>query len=70
MDRAFKKLIIDTFEDLFINALSNETVYYTNQTSLECITHLLMYYFMIAPKRSHRTITVSYDPNLPVGTVF
>jgi hypothetical protein len=41
VDHAFKKLIIDTFEDHFLNALSNEVVGYANRTSLDHLTHLL-----------------------------
>jgi hypothetical protein len=48
-DQAFKKLIIDAFEDQFLNALSNELVGYANRTSLDILTHLLTYYAMIAP---------------------
>jgi hypothetical protein len=41
VDRAFKKLIIDTFEDQFLNALSDEVVGYANLTSLDLLTHIL-----------------------------
>jgi NADH:ubiquinone oxidoreductase subunit B-like Fe-S oxidoreductase len=40
VDQAFKKLIIDTFEDLFLAVLSDEVVGYANFTSLQFITHL------------------------------
>jgi hypothetical protein len=42
-NQAFKKLIIDAFEDQFLNALSDEVVGYENCTSLNLITHLLTY---------------------------
>jgi hypothetical protein len=49
VDQAFKKLIIDAFEDPFLNALSDGVIGYVNFTSLQFITHNLMYYAMIAP---------------------
>jgi hypothetical protein len=47
VDQAFKKLIIDVFEDEFLNALSDEVVGYAHRTSLD-LPHLLTYYAMIA----------------------
>jgi hypothetical protein len=49
VNQAFKKLIIDAFEDQFLNALSDEVVGYVNRTSLDILTHLLTYYAMIVP---------------------
>jgi hypothetical protein len=49
VDRAFKKLIIDNFEDPFLNALSDEIVGYANCKSLQFVSRLLTYYVMIAP---------------------
>jgi hypothetical protein len=49
VDQAFKKLIIDAFEDQFFNALSDKLVGYANRTSLDLLTHLLTYHAMIAP---------------------
>jgi hypothetical protein len=49
VEQAFKKLIIDAFEDQLLNALSNEVVGYANHTSLDLLTHLLTYYDMSAP---------------------
>jgi hypothetical protein len=48
MDQGFKKLLIDAFEDPFLNALSDEVIGYANFTSLQFISHLLTYYSMIA----------------------
>jgi hypothetical protein len=49
VDQAFKKLIIDAFEDQLLNALSEEVVGYANHMSLNILTHLLTYYAMTAP---------------------
>jgi hypothetical protein len=49
VDQAFNKMIIDAFKDQYLNALSDKIVGYTNCTSLQLLTHLLMYYAMIAP---------------------
>jgi hypothetical protein len=49
VDQAFKKLIIDAFEDQFLIILSDEVVGYANRTSLDLLTHLLIYYAMIDP---------------------
>jgi hypothetical protein len=48
-DQAIKKLLIEAFDDAYINALSDEVVGYANCTSLDLLTHLLTYYAMIAP---------------------
>jgi hypothetical protein len=48
-DQAIKKLIIKSFDNAYLNALSDETVGYANCTSLQLLTHLLTYYAMIAP---------------------
>jgi hypothetical protein len=49
VDQAIKKLIIESFDDAYLNALSDEIVGYATCTSLQLLTHLLTYYAMIAP---------------------
>jgi hypothetical protein len=49
VDQAIKKLIIESFDDEYLNALSDEIVGYANCTSLQLLTHLLTYYAMLAP---------------------
>jgi hypothetical protein len=49
VDQAIKKLLIKSFDDVYLNALSDEIVGYANCTSLQLLTHLLTYYAMIAP---------------------
>jgi hypothetical protein len=41
VDRAIKKLIIESFDDAYLNALSDEILGYANCTSLQLLTHLL-----------------------------
>jgi hypothetical protein len=44
-----KKLIIESVDDTYLNALSDKIVGYANFTSLQLLTHLLTYYAMITP---------------------
>jgi hypothetical protein len=41
IDQAIKKLIIESFDDSYINALSDEIVGYANCTSLQLLNHFL-----------------------------
>jgi hypothetical protein len=41
VDQDIKKLIIKTFDDIYLNALSDEIVGYANCTSLQLLNHLL-----------------------------
>jgi 6-pyruvoyl-tetrahydropterin synthase len=40
VDQAIKKLIIESFDDAYLNALSDEIKGYANCTSLQLLTHL------------------------------
>jgi hypothetical protein len=73
VDQAIKKLIIEYFDDAYLNALSDEIVGYANCTSLQLLTHLLTYYAMIAPTeltKNYEHRNTPYDPNLPIETLF
>jgi hypothetical protein len=73
VDQAIKKLIIESFDDAYLNALSDEIVGYANCTSLQLITHLLTYYAMIAPPeltQKYERLNTPYDPYLPIETLF
>jgi hypothetical protein len=73
VDQAIKKLIIELFNDAYINALSDEIVGYTNCTSLQLLTHLLTYYAMITPTeltKNYERLNMPYDPNQPIETLF
>jgi hypothetical protein len=43
LDQAIKKLIIESFDDAYLNALSDKIVGCANCTSLQLLTHLLTY---------------------------
>jgi hypothetical protein len=73
VDQAIKKLILEAFDDAYLNALSDESVGYADCTSLQLLTHLLTYYTMIAPTeitQNYERLNTPYDPNLPIETLF
>jgi hypothetical protein len=73
IDQAIKKLIIKSFDDAYLNVLSDEIVYYANCTSLQLLTHLLTYYAMITPTeltQNYERLNAPYDPNQPIETLF
>jgi hypothetical protein len=73
VDQAIEKLIIEAFDDAYLNALSDKIVGYANCTSLQLLTHLLMYYAMIAPTELtpiYERLNTPYDPNQPIDTLF
>jgi hypothetical protein len=49
VDQTINNLIIESFDDAYLIALSDEIVGYSNCTSLQLLTHLLAYYAMIEP---------------------
>jgi hypothetical protein len=73
VDQAIKKLIIESFNDAYRNALSDEIVGYANCTSLQLLTHLLTYYAMITPTeltQNYERLNTPYDPNQPIESLF
>jgi hypothetical protein len=73
VDQAIKKLIIKSFDDAYLNALSDEIVGYANCTSFQLLTHLLTYCAMIAPTeltQNYERLNTLYDPNQPIKTLF
>jgi hypothetical protein len=73
VDQAIKKLIIESFDDAYLNAISDDIVGYTNYTSLQLLTHLLTYYAMIAPTeltQNYERLNAPYDPNQPIEMLF
>jgi hypothetical protein len=49
VDQAINKLILEDFEEAYLNALSDEVVGYASCMSLDLLTNLLTFYAMIAP---------------------
>jgi hypothetical protein len=73
VDQTFKKMLIDAFEDQYLNAIFAEIVGYANCTSLQLLTHLLTYYAMIAPTeltQNYERLNTPYDPNQPIKNLF
>jgi hypothetical protein len=73
VDQAIKKLLIEAFDDAYLNALYDEIVGYANCTSLQILTHLLTYCAMIAPTeltQNYERLNTPYDPNQPIETLF
>jgi hypothetical protein len=69
VDQAIKKLILEAFDDAYLNALSDEVVGYATCTSLDLLTHLLTLYSMIAPTeltQNYERLNTPYDPNQPI----
>jgi hypothetical protein len=73
VDQAIETLILEAFDDAYLNALSNEEVGYANCMSLDLLTHLLTFYAMIAPTeltQNYKRLNTPYDPNQPIETLF
>jgi hypothetical protein len=73
VDQEIKKMILEAFDDAYLNALSKEVVHYANCTSLDLITHLLTFYAMIEPTeltQNYERLTTPYDPNQPIEMLF
>jgi hypothetical protein len=73
VDQAIKKLIIESFDDAYLNELSDQNVGYANYPSLQLLTHHLPYYAMIAPTeltQNFERLNTPYDPNQPIEMLF
>jgi hypothetical protein len=73
VDQAIKKLILEAFDDAYLNELSDEVVGYANCTSLDLLTHLLTFYAMIARTeltQNYEHLKTPYDPNQPIEMLF
>jgi 6-pyruvoyl-tetrahydropterin synthase len=73
VDQAIKKLIIESFDDAYLNSLSDEIMGYTTCTSLQLLTHILTYYAMISPTeltQNYERLNTPYDPNQPIEMLF
>jgi hypothetical protein len=73
VDQAIKKLIVEPFDNVYLNALWDEVVGYANCTSLDLLAHLLTFYSMISPTeltQNYERLNTPYDPNQPIETLF
>jgi hypothetical protein len=69
VDQAIKNLMIESFDDACLNALSDEIVGYPNCTLLQLLTHLLTYYAIIAPTeltQNYERLNAPYDSHQPI----
>jgi hypothetical protein len=73
VDQAIKKLTIESFDDAYLNAPSDEIVGYAKCTSIQLLTHLLTYCATIAPTeltQNYERLNTPYDPNQLIETLF
>jgi hypothetical protein len=73
VDQAIKKLILEAFDDVYLNALSDEVAGYANCTSLDQLTLILTFCAIIAPTeltQNYERLNTPYDPNRPIETFF
>ena len=73
VDKALKQQLIEAVDDLYLKALRNKYVGFSNQSFLTMIAHLYLHYAKISP--SDLTLNDSamkkpYDPNLPIENLF
>jgi hypothetical protein len=69
VDQAIKKLIIESFDVTYLNALSDKIMGYSNCTSLQLLSH----YATIAPTeltQNYKRLNTPYDPNQSIKTLF
>jgi hypothetical protein len=72
VDQEIKKLILEAFDNSYVNALSDDVAGYANYTYRDLLTHLLTYYAMIAPTeltQNYKSLNTPYDPNQPIETL-
>jgi hypothetical protein len=73
VDQAIKKLLFEAFDNAYLNALSDDIVGYANCTSHQILTHLMIYYAIIALTeltQNYERLNTPYDPNQPIETLF
>jgi hypothetical protein len=66
LDQAINNLIIESFDDAYRNALSDEIVGYASCTSLQLLTHLITYYAITEPTeltQNYERLNAPYDHN-------
>jgi hypothetical protein len=72
-DQAIRNLIIESFNDAYLDALSDKIVGYAHCTSHQLLTHLLTYYVMIAPTEltyNYEHLNTLYVHNQPIETLY
>ena len=73
VDKALKQQLIEAVDDLYLKALRNKYVGFSNQTFLTMIAHLYLHYAKISPSDltlNDTAMKKAYDPNLPIENLF
>ena len=73
VDKALKQQLIEAVDDLYLKALRNKYVGFSNQTFLTMIAHLYLHYAKISPtdlSLNDQAMKKPYDPNLPIENLF
>jgi hypothetical protein len=71
VDQEIKKLILEAFDDAYLNALLDKVVGYANCMSLDLLTHRLTFYAMSVPTeltQNYKRLNTPYDPHQPIET--
>ena len=69
VDKALKQQLIEAVDDLYLKALRNKYVGFSNQTFLTMIAHLYLHYAKISPTDlalNDKAMKTAYDPTLPI----
>ena len=73
VDKALKQQLLGCVNDMFVRALRNRHIGYTNITTLEILTHLYNTYAQIKPSdldANYKRMKAPYDVNLHIETFF
>ena len=72
-DKALKSQLVEAIEGMYLKALRNKYVGFTNQTFLSMMAHLYLHYAKITPNDlllNDKAMKTPYDPNLPIENLF
>jgi hypothetical protein len=73
VDKALKQQLIEAVDDIYLKALRNKYVGFSNQTFLTMMAHLYLHYAKISPSDltlNDKAMKKAYDPNQPIENLF
>ena len=73
VDKALKQQLIEAVDDIYLKALRNKYVGFSNQTFLTMMAHLYLHYAKISPSDltlNNKAMKKAYDPNQPIENLF
>ena len=73
VDKALNQQLIEAVDDIYLKALRNKYVGFSNQTFLTMIAHLYLHYAKISPtdlSLNDKAMKKPYDPNQPIENLF